>query len=98
MKYKDYAEYSKTYVLVHNTGFGVQEDNYIEHEVVYETDDYDDAINTSLELKMKNNTDEQIKSGWCDNTYQININTLTKNGKLLYDKFIIQFLIYSKNK
>jgi len=36
MNYKSYEGYSKTYILVHNTGTGVMEDPYIEHDVVHE--------------------------------------------------------------
>lgn len=87
MQYKDYEGYSKTYVLVHNTGFGVMEDNYIEHDVVYETDDYEDAQNKALEFKIKNNKPEDIQSSWCYNTYHINVNTLSNKGQELLSSY-----------
>jgi len=90
MKYKNYEGYTKTYILVHNTGTGTMEDNYMEHEVVYETDDYDDAENKALELKLKNNPKKDIESSWCNNTYHININTLTDKGKRLLSDFKVR--------
>lgn len=91
MEYKDYIGFTKTYVLVHNTGTGIMEDNYVERDVVYETDDYKDAENKSLELKLKNNTKSQIESNWCNNTYQINVNTLSDYGKKLCKEFVDNF-------
>lgn len=84
MIYKDYIGFTKTYVVVHNTGFGVMEANYIEKEVVFETNYIDEAYSKSIEFRNKNNTEEEIKSSWIPNTYWVNVNTLNIEGQKLY--------------
>lgn len=87
MKYKQYPNCTKTFVVVRNTGFGVMESPYEEHEVVFEHDDLDVAKAESKSLTERNNTPEQIKSSWIPNTYQINVNTLSESGKKLEQEF-----------
>jgi hypothetical protein len=87
MNYKDYKGCFKTYVVVHNTGFGTMEANFVEHDVVYETDDYGDATSKALEFKIQNNTPSEIQSSWCNNTYHVNVNTLSEQGNVLFERF-----------
>lgn len=91
MKYKEYTGYTKTYVVVHNTGFGVQEAPYEEKEVVFETDDKQEAYAKASELRTANNSSDDIASSWVPNTYWVNVNTLSEGGKLLEKEFLIQF-------
>lgn len=83
MRYSEYKNCTKVYVVVHNTGSGVMEDPYIEHEVVYETDFLKEAETRASELKLKHNSEAEIESTWCSNTYHINVNTLSDKGKKL---------------
>lgn len=83
MIYKDYKGYTKTYVIVHNQGSGATGEPYRELEVVYETDDYNDAKNKALEFENKHNTPSEIQSTWLSNTYIINVNLLSEGGKKL---------------
>lgn len=85
MTYKDYHGFIKAYVVVHNTGHGVMESNFVERDVVFETDDYEEAVSVSKQLEIKNNPEDSIRSGWPNNTYHINVNTLSEKGKLLFD-------------
>lgn len=87
MGYKDYIGYTKTYVVCRNEGFGVMEAPYEEKEVVFETDDKDEAESMATKLKIENNTPEEIKSSWVPNTYRVNINTLSEEGA----KMLLQF-------
>lgn len=83
MRYKDYEGYTKPYIIVHNTGFGVMEDNYVEHEVVAEADTYLEATRIAKQFERENNTTEEIQSSWIPNTYHINVNTNCKDGQIL---------------
>lgn len=87
MTYKDYDGFTKTYVVVYVTGTGVMEDNFIDHDVVFETDDKGEADSKAEELKIQNNSPADIKSTWYRNRYHVNINTLSDGGKKLYEKF-----------
>lgn len=64
MKYSEYENCTKVYVVVHNTGSGVIEDPYIEHEVVFETDFFGEAKAKALELRLKYNSKAEIESTW----------------------------------
>ena len=83
MTYDNYEGYSKPFIVQHNTGTGVMEDNYILREVAGEFDTKEDAEKFADKLFKENNTLEQIKSTWCDNTYCVNVNTLSEKGKQL---------------
>lgn len=87
MRYAEYENYTKVYVIVHNTGFGVMEAPYEEEGVVFETDSLEEAQSKSKEFEVANNTKEQIKSSWIPNTYHINVNTLSEGGKKLLGEF-----------
>lgn len=85
MIYKEYNGFTKCYVVVHNTGFGVIEAPYEEKEVVFETDLLHEAEAKSRELTSINNNPDC--GSWKENTYHININTLSELGKLMERKF-----------
>jgi len=91
MTYKDYDGFTKTYVVVYVTGTGVMEDNFIDHDVVFETDDKGEADSKAEELKIQNNSPVDIESTWYRNRYHVNINTLSEGGKKLYEKFKSDF-------
>lgn len=91
MTYKDYKGFTKTYVVVYVTGTGVMEDNFIDHNVVFETDDKDEADAKANELKIHNNSPAEIESTWYSNRYHVNVNTLSKNGKKLLTNFKNEF-------
>jgi len=91
MTYKDYEGFTKTYVVVYITGTGVMEDNFIDHNVVYETDNKDEADKKAEELKRHNNSPAEIESTWYSNRYHVNINTLSENGKILQKQFQSDF-------
>lgn len=90
MEYREYPS-NKTYIVVHKTGFGVMENPYIEKEVVYDSNSLKDAKKRADELEIQNNSAEDIKSSWRSNTYWININITTKQGKKLLAKFGKEF-------
>ena len=90
MEYREYPS-DKTYIVVHKTGFGVMENPYTEKEVAYESNSLKDAKDKANELERQNNTEENIKSSWIYNTYWININTTTPEGKKLLKKFGKEF-------
>jgi hypothetical protein len=87
MKYKDYEGFTKTYVIVYVTGTGCMEDNFIDHDVVFETDNKDEAESKANELKIHNNSPADIESTWYRNRYHVNINTLSEMGKKLLEEF-----------
>lgn len=87
MTYKEYPEIKETYVVVQNSGFGVQEAPYEEVGVVFSTNDKEEAYKKAEELKIANNSPEDIKSSWVPNTYCVNINTSSEEGKKLSNKF-----------
>jgi GGDEF domain-containing protein len=87
MRYKDYEGYTKPFVICHNTGFGTPEANYIERDVVGEADTYEEAREIADKFKRANNDPEDVESGWCYNTYHINVNTLSPDSKPLFDEF-----------
>ena len=87
MTYKDYKGFTKTYVVVYVTGTGVMEDNFIEHDVVFETDNKEEADKKAEELKTYNNSPADIESTWYRNRYHVNVNTLSEGGKKLGEKF-----------
>lgn len=89
MTYKEYPNCTKTFVVVHKTGFGVQEAPYIEKEVVFESDDEQIAQTEADRLTKENN--EPDCGSWKENTYWINVNTLTEQGKKLIEEFHSQF-------
>lgn len=91
MTYKDYDGFTKTYVVVYVTGTGVMEDNFIEHNVVFETNDKGEADSKAEELEMQNNSEADIKSTWYSNRFHVNINTLSEGGKKLHEKFKSDF-------
>lgn len=83
MTYDNYKGFTKPYVVQHYTGTGVMEDNYIAREVVGEFDTKIEAETFADKMFKANNTPEQIKSTWYDNTYSVNVNTLSDKGKEL---------------
>lgn len=87
MIYKEYEGFTKTYVVCRGEGFGVMEAPYIQKEVVFETDSYEEANSKSEELKKANNTEEDLKSSWVPNTYWVNVNTLSHKASLLKKGF-----------
>tara|TARA_R100000655_G_C2889622_1_gene176834 strand:+ start:170 stop:538 length:369 start_codon:yes stop_codon:yes gene_type:complete len=91
MTYKDYEGFTKTYVVVYVTGTGVMEDNFIDHSVVFQTDDKREAEIKAEELKIQNNSPVEIESTWYRNRYHVNVNILSKGGKRLYEKFKCDF-------
>lgn len=90
MEYREYPS-NKTYIVVHKTGFGIMEAPYVEKEVVYESNNLKDAEKKADEFEIQNNSPKEIKSSWVPNTYWININITTKQGKQLLDKFGKEF-------
>jgi len=91
MKYMEYNGFTKTYVVIHSTGTGVVEDQFIDHHVVYETDNIDEAKEKANELTKQNNTAEEIESTWYSNNYFVNVNILSKKGKELLKEFNYKF-------
>ena len=91
MTYQDYEGFAKTYVVVYVTGTGVMEDNFVEHNVVFESNDKGEADAKANELTMKNNSIGEIQSTWYNNRYHVNVNTLSKGGKKLLKKFETEF-------
>lgn len=87
MTYAEYIGFSKPYVVQHYTGTGVTEDPYEPKEVVGEFDTKEEAEGFAKKLFNENNTPEQIKSTWCDNTYWVNVNILSDKGKQLLSEF-----------
>lgn len=69
------------------SGFGVMEANYVDEEIVFQTDDQEEAYEKARSLTKENNTPEQIKSSWIPNTYWVHANTLTVEGKRLLAEF-----------
>lgn len=90
MRYKDYPDYEETYIIHHNTGYGVMESLRVEHGIVASCSTLEEANNICEELTRLNNSAEDIKSSWIENTYSININTCTDEGKKLLKEFHIQ--------
>jgi hypothetical protein len=91
MTYKDYKGFTKAYVIVYVTGTGVMEDSFIDHCVVFETDNKIEADKKAKELKIQNNSPAEIESTWYRNRYHVNINTLSDMGKELSKKFQNEF-------
>ncbi len=87
MNYQDYPNYTKTFIVMRCSGFGVMEAPYQDEEVVFETDNEDEAYAESNRLRETNNTPEQIKSSWIPNTYWVHVNTSTEAGKKLLAEF-----------
>lgn len=80
--YKEFERYDKTYIVVNTTGFMVQgSHDYQEHHIVYQSDNYEDAIAEGRRLYPED------PSGWTYNSFTIHINTLTKLGKKLLEGF-----------
>lgn len=91
MTYQDYEGFTKTYVVVYVTGTGVMEDNFVDHNVVFETDNKTEAEQKAEELKIQNNSPVDIESTWYSNRYHVNVNTLSEMGKKLLEKFQSDF-------
>lgn len=84
MKLTEYPGQVHTYIVHHITGFGDQGGPPIEeHEIVYTTDNLDDANKKGQELYPL----DPVHPGWTWDRYVININTLTKKGKELLKDF-----------
>lgn len=83
---KEYPKINNVYVVVHYTGNGVMEDRYVEHEVVYSTNNKKDALLKAKEFELNNNTKAEIDSTWLSNTYMVHVNTNTTKGKKLHDE------------
>ncbi len=90
MTYKEYPDCTKTYIVVHQTGFGVMEAPYVEKEVVYETNSQGHAHRKAEEFTKERNPDYG-KTSWLNHTYIVNINILTKKGALLHKQFGKEF-------
>ncbi len=90
MQYKEFPGH-KTFVIIHNIGFGVMEDPYTELDISTSCDSLEEAEKEAKSIKVANNTPEEIASSWVPNTYHINVNTLTDEGKRLLDAFHIKF-------
>lgn len=91
MKYKKYKQSNKAYIVMQCSGFGVMEAPYVDEEIVFETNDKDEAYKETDRLFHANNSKETIKSSWIPNTYWVYTNTNTEIGKLEYDKFCAKF-------
>lgn len=91
MEYRNYKGFTKIYIVVYVTGTGVMEDKFIEHDVVFETDDKDEAYAKANELEIHNNSLDDIKSTWYNNRYHVKINTLSETGNKLLNNFKSEF-------
>lgn len=89
--YKEFPESEFTYVVIHSTGYGVQEYPTTDVGLVYGSDDLQEAINEASKLSILNSTEEEIKSSWRFNHYNVAVNTSTKAGKVLHEEFCYQF-------
>lgn len=69
------------------SGFGVMEALYQDEEIVFETDDEEEAYKEADRLLHANNSEETIKSSWIPNTYWVHANTATEIGQRALDKF-----------
>lgn len=81
MTYKEYPYIDKTYVLHHTEGIGVMESPLYEREIIATSDNKEELE----ELGRK--TYPRDGSGWDYHKWCININTSSKGGKVLLDKF-----------
>lgn len=88
--FKEYPN-KKTFVIVHYTGTGVMEDPSVMREIVFDTDDKQEAEDKAHRLYLDNNSLGQIQSTWTDNHYHIHTNPLTEEGKRLETEFRKQF-------
>src|SRR4051812_39701832 len=83
MKFLEYTQYNKTYIVHHTTGFG-EEGNvpYRELEVIYTTDNIHEAHEKGREMFPAH------PSNWTWDRYTINVNVLTQKGRRIYEEFI----------
>ncbi len=87
MRYEKHEKSDKGYIIMRCSGFGVMEANYVDEEIVFETDNKEDAYKEADRLLHENNSEETIKSSWIPNTYWVHANTNSEIGKAEYDKF-----------
>lgn len=93
MKFLDFPSHpDSTYIIIRNTGYGVMEGPYEEHDIVYGCNTMEEAETMSNELEILNNHQQAIDCALIPNTYHIHINTLTTQGKeLLINVFTRKF-------
>lgn len=91
MEYKEYSHIKDCYVVVHCTGNGVMEDRYVEQGIVYSSNDKKKCERKIKQLTKENNTPQQIKSTWLDNTYMLCINSSSEKGEMLYREWSKKF-------
>ncbi len=87
MRYQEHPKFTKGFIVMRCSGFGVMEANYEDEEVMFETDSMEEAYAEADRLLHANNSEETIKSSWIPNTYWVHANTSTEIGKAEYDKF-----------
>jgi hypothetical protein len=81
MTYKEYPWSDKTYLVVHTTGCGVVESPIEEREIVFGTNDQNEALIKGRELYPRDG------SGWDYHNFTIHVNISTEEGKRLYKEF-----------
>lgn len=77
MIWREYPDYTEKFIVHRYTGVGVMEDPYVEHEVIFRTNSKKEAVDFCSKYRKENNSPEDFISGWCDNTAQTNVNTLS---------------------
>lgn len=96
MRYEKHEKSDKGYLVMRCSGFGTMESNYVDEEIVFETDSQEEAYKEAGRLFRENNTKHQIDSSWAPNTYWVHANTNTQIGKAEYEKFVADALKYTK--
>lgn len=84
----DYSKYTKTYVVVHYTGFGLQEAPYRDMHVAFETNDETEAHAKANEYKMASNPPDSLRDSWYENKYEVRVNPNSEFGKKLANGYI----------
>jgi hypothetical protein len=89
--YKEYPWSNKTYLVVHTTGCGVMESPIEEREIVFGTNDENEALSKGRELYPRDG------SGWDYDNFTIHVNTSTEEGKRLYQEFEAKMNVINEN-
>ena len=90
MEYREYPG-EKTPLVCRYRGSGFMEDPHTFVEVAGSFEDRDEAIQFKNTLTYTTNTQEEIESTFLTNTYVVNINTLTLQGKKVEKDFETSF-------